>query len=131
MGIRIAVRAAEGPAAGLSGRSSALVKRAKAPNTVIQKDAAIQANRMANRTSMATSRMLKPSTWKTPAIWVTAATVEASTRNRYSQRRGAISGTATVRCRLQQQGGCRHQGRQQGAGEPGRCPGNQRLGDHG
>ena len=39
---------------------------------------------------------VKPSNCNTPAIWVTAATVEASTRNRYSQRRGAISGTAAV-----------------------------------
>src|SRR5271156_1236571 len=126
----MAVRAADGPAAGFSGRSSALVKRAKAPNTVIQKDEAIQANRMAKRTSMVISRVLKPSTWNTPAIWVTAATVEASTRNRYSQRRGAISGTAAVRGRLKPQGRRRHQAHQQRAHQPGWGPGNQRLRGH-
>src|ERR1700722_16300597 len=98
----MAVRAAEGPLAGLSGRSSALVKRAKAPNTVIQNEDAIQANRMAKSTRIAISRILNPSTWNTPPIGVTAATVEASTTNRYSQRRAAISGTAAVERGLQQ-----------------------------
>ena len=53
-----------------------------APEYYFSKDAAIQANRMANSARMVTSRTVKPSNCSTPAIWVTAATVEASTKNR-------------------------------------------------
>src|SRR6478609_320966 len=89
----MAVRAAEGPAGAFSGRRLTLLIRAQTPKSASQKEETIQANRIANSARMTTSRGVKPSDCNTPAIWVTAATVEASTKNRYSQRRGAISGT--------------------------------------
>src|SRR5689334_5770707 len=101
----MAVRAAETPLGCFSGSRLARVNRAKAPNTASQKDMAIQAKRIAKRTRIAVSLQVKSSTWNTPVISVTAATVEARTRNRYSQRRGAMSsGTAA------DGGGHQHQG---------------------
>jgi len=82
MGLRMAVGAAEISAGGFSGRRLILFQRAKAPNATIQKEDAIQAKRMANRTMMIPSDAVKPSIWNTPAMRVTAATVEARTRKR-------------------------------------------------
>src|SRR4051812_1735439 len=129
-GIKIAVRAADNPLAGFSGNRLVREKRAQTPNSASQKDMAIQANKIANRERMTISRRVKPSNCSTPAICVTAATVEASTRKRYSQRRGAISGTAAIqdgRCKLRgdrdQRGEKRHK-------DAPRSPGHQGLGDH-
>src|ERR1700733_12191880 len=118
----MAVRAADVSAGGFSGRRFSLVQRAQAPKTASQKDEAIQANRMANRKRMAPSRQVRPSTCSTPAIWVTAATVEASTRNRYSQRRGAMSGTAAGYRSRHQLGGDRDQRHEKRGGDAGRRP---------
>src|SRR3954471_14307640 len=92
----MAVRAAELSEGGFSGRRLIRFHRAKAPNTTSQKEEAIQAKRMAKRPRMIPSRKVKPSIWNTPTIRVTAATVEARTRKKYSQRRGAMSATAAL-----------------------------------
>jgi hypothetical protein len=78
----MAVRAAVGPATGFKGSRSTLFNRAQTPNSASQKDETIQANRMAKSARMTTSRGVKPSNCSTPAIWVTAATVEASTKKK-------------------------------------------------
>src|SRR4051812_3282311 len=128
-GIKIAVRAADNPLAGFSGNRLVREKRAQTPNSASQKDMAIQANKIANRERMTISRRVKPSNCSTPAICVTAATVEASTRKRYSQRRGAISGTAAIQCRSKLRRD-RDQGGEKRHKDAPRSPGDQGLSDH-
>src|ERR1700761_4638766 len=95
MGIRMAVRAAEGWSdGGFSGSRLAPVNLATAPKTVSQKDATIQANRMANRRMVTTSPKLSPSLFRTPNMRVTPATVDARTRYRKIHRRATMSDTA-------------------------------------
>ena len=126
----MAVRAADGPPAGFKRQQIDLVRTAPRRRTPpARRTMRSRQTGWRTATRMTTSREVKPSNCSTPAIWVTAATVEASTRKRYSQRRGAISGTAAVyygRHQLSGHANQRHEQRGKRCGRASRAPGTGR-----